>query len=64
MPPAVVVGNAIQHHGDKNLDVEDGEGLRVDGGVLGLVRVKGGVKALVWFWIIDKTLGLILILSV
>ena len=55
MPPAIVVGNAIQRHGDKNLDVEDGEGLRVHGGVLGLVRVKGDVKALVWFWIIDET---------
>ena len=55
MPPAVVVGNAIQRHGDKNLDVEDGEGLRVHDNMLGLVSVKGGVKALVWFWIINET---------
>jgi hypothetical protein len=40
-PPVVVIGGAIQNQGHEDLDVEDGDGCGVDGGVLGLVRVEG-----------------------
>ena len=38
----VVVGGANQHHKNKHLDVENGEGIGVDGNVLSLVGVEGG----------------------
>lgn len=42
-PPIVVVGGTIQRDGDEHLDVDDGEGLGMHGGVLGLKGVKGSI---------------------
>jgi hypothetical protein len=41
-PSILVVGGAIQHDRDENLDVDDDEGLGVDGDMLRLVGIKGG----------------------
>jgi hypothetical protein len=40
VPPVVVVRGAIQNQGHEDLDVEDGDGGGVDGGVPGFVRVE------------------------
>jgi hypothetical protein len=49
-PPIVVVGDAIEGDGDQHLDVDDGEGMGVNRGVLGLERVEGRLA-------IDRSLG-------
>ena len=43
VPAVVAVGGAIQNHMYEHLDVEDGEFLGVDNGMLGFVGVKRGV---------------------
>lgn len=40
-PSILVVGGAIERDRDEHLDVDDGEGLGVDGGVLRLIGIKG-----------------------
>jgi hypothetical protein len=41
VPPIVVVRGAIQNQGHEDLDVEDGDGGGMDGGVPGFVLVEG-----------------------
>ena len=42
-PAIVVVGDAIKGDGDQHLDVDDGKGLGVDRGLLGLEGVEGSL---------------------
>jgi hypothetical protein len=44
-PAIIIVGGAVEGDGNQHLDVDDRDGLRVDGGVLGLKSVEFGLAA-------------------
>jgi hypothetical protein len=49
LPPSIViVGDAIESDGDEVLDVNDRQGLGVNGGVFGFKGVEGGLAFVVW----------------